>query len=122
MSISNDDNDYTTGTSKIYIKSDGSRKLVKIDSNLTSAKYIQFLKDNSISDLDVGEIFQVDGAQCHKLHATQQSLVDGNVTILKDLPVKSSNLNIIERMWLELKRRVCQKNPWRIRANNISYP
>ena len=41
-----------------YIKSDGSRKLIKMDDNLNSAKYIQLLKDNLILDLDEGEIFQ----------------------------------------------------------------
>ena len=34
-----------------YIKSDGPRKLVKIDGNFNSAKYIQLLKDNLIPGL-----------------------------------------------------------------------
>ena len=65
---------WSLGESQIlwgYIKSDGSRKLAKIDGNLNSAKYSQLLKDNLIPDLEEGEIFQHDGAPYHRLHATQ---------------------------------------------------
>ena len=41
-----------------YVKSDGSKKMVKIDGNLNSTKYIQLLKYNLILHLDEGEIFQ----------------------------------------------------------------
>ena len=94
-----------------YIKSDGLRNLVKIDGKLNSAKYIQFLKDNLISDLDDGEILQHDRDPCLRSRATQRGLVDKRITVLKDWSAQTPKLNIIEQLGTESKRRVYQKNP-----------
>ena len=79
-----------------YIKSDGSRKLVKIDGNLNSAKYIQLLKDNLIADLDDGEIFQHEGDLCHRSRATKLSLTEESIIVLSDWPALSLGLNNME--------------------------
>ena len=42
------------------------RKLVKIDSYLNSAKYIHLLMGNLIPELDEGEIFLLDRTPCHR--------------------------------------------------------
>ena len=46
-----------------------------------SVKYILLLKENLIADLDEGDIFQHNEAQCHRLHESQQSLADEDVTV-----------------------------------------
>lgn len=79
-----------------YIKSDGSIKLVNIDGNFNRVKYIQLLKDNLKPDLDGSKIFQQERALWHRLRATKQSLVDENVTILKNWSTQSSDLNTIK--------------------------
>lgn len=88
------------------MKCDGLAKLVNVDGNLNSAKYTQLLKNNFIPALDRDEIFQYDEAPCHKSGATEQSLAEEGVTILKDWSAQSSDLNTIAQMWTELKRRI----------------
>ena len=78
-----------------YIKIDGSIKLVKIDCNLNSTKYMQFLKNSLISDLDEGEIFQRNGAPSQRSRATQQNLIDEGVILLKDRLALNLDLNSI---------------------------
>lgn len=61
----------------------GSRKLVKIDDSLNSAKYILFLKKQFKRDLDEGEIFQHYGTTYRRSQVTQQKLIDECVIVLK---------------------------------------
>ena len=79
----------------IYIKIDGTRKLVKVGGNLDSAKYIKMLKDNLIPGLYETD-FLVWWSFSHRLHAAQQSFIDKGVTMLKDKPAQSPDLNIID--------------------------
>ena len=83
------------------IKSDDSRKLVKIEGNFNSTKYIQLLKDNLIQDLEKGKNFQHDKAPCHSSH-------DEGITILKDCSAQNPDLNIIKQKWF------CQKILWNL--------
>ena len=85
------------------------KKLVKIDDNGNSAKHIHMLNDYLIVGLNEGKIYQHYGAPCHRLRATQQSLVDEGVTALTDRPAHSPDLNIIEQVWTELERKVHKK-------------
>ena len=81
-------------------------------------KYIQLLKDNLIPDLAEGEIFHFDGTSSNRSCTIQQILADESVTVLKDWPATSLDLNIIKQMWTELKRKVHLKNPHKIEVLN----
>ena len=82
------------------IISDGSRKLVKIYSNLNSSKCIQLLKDNLIPGLGEGEIFQHSEVPCHRSRTTRQSLADEGITALKDGLLRAL-------IWISRKCRQC---------------
>ena len=71
-------------------------------------KYIQFLKDNLIKELNEGEnSFSLRRTSCHRSRATQQSLAVEGVIVLKVCLTQNRDLNIIEQMWIELKGRFC---------------
>ena len=54
--------------------------------------------------------------ELHAIDCTQhKNVTDEDETKLKDLSAQSSDLNIIEQIGTELKRRVRQKNPGNFR-------
>ena len=71
---------------------DVSKKLVKKDSNLNSAKYAHLQKHHLIPDLDEGKIFQYDRS------CAIQNLVDEGVIVMKDWLAQSPDLIIINQM------------------------
>lgn len=64
------------------------------------------LKAHLIPDLDEDEIFRHDGVSCYKSYATEKSLANRVVTIMKDWPAQRADLNIKANVG----RRVCRKN------------
>ena len=81
-----------------YTKS--SSKLVKIDGNLNSVKYIQFLKNNLMPNLDEeGEIIQHNGVSCYRWRSKQNCEAD----------ILQKNTRHLEELW--------KSQPWRIASH-----
>ena len=51
-----------------YIQYGGAREICKVDGNIDSAKYQQILASQYIPNYKRGQIFQQDGAPCHRFH------------------------------------------------------
>ena len=75
--------------------------LFTTDGNFNCVKYIQLLKNNFISGFGEGEILHYYRSPCNRSLATQLSLIDESVIVLKDLPAQNPESNIFEQIWTE---------------------
>lgn len=88
------------------IKSDGSRFLVRISGTVNSKEYQNILSQGLIPNYFSGEIFVQDGAPCHRSASTITYLESNRVCYVSDWPAQSPDLNIIENMWAQVKRKL----------------
>lgn len=86
--------------------------LTRMDGNINSDKYIQIIDNNLWPVIarhfpDNNYIFQDDNAPVHRSRATKTFMEDNHINTM-EWPAQSPDINIIENLWLKIKRKIEQ--------------
>jgi len=85
--------------------------LIKCPPRLGSQEYQQILEQGIPLLYTPQMVFMQDGAPCHRSHSTMGYLDKKKVCLLSDWPAQSPDMNIIENMWAELKKKIAKHTP-----------
>lgn len=80
------------------ISKNGCTPLVEVPKKCNATKYCELLKEGLIPYYDDGDVFQQDGASCHRARETQRFLEENRIETVP-WPAKSPDLNPIENVW-----------------------
>lgn len=90
------------------IKSDGTRKLVRITERLNSTAYCNLL-EVYYREMNEGALLQQDGATCHTSKKTKEWAEANDIEFLANWPSSSPDLNPIENIWALIKQELKKK-------------
>ena len=93
-----------------FITSHGPGKIIPVEGNINSTKYISILTSQLLPFLGDNEerfIFQQDNAPCHKANEVSRLFSNHGIFVL-DWPPFSPDMNCIENVWGKLKEKVCK--------------
>jgi transposase len=95
---------------------EGVGTVTPVEGNITASKYQDILEDNLWPVLarhfpQNGYYFQDDNAPVHRARSTQEYVARNHINCLS-WPAQSPDLNIIENVWLYIKRKLQTRTGW----------
>ena len=92
-----------------FIAHDGRKGLQKVSGTINSIKYLQILLESLLPEMLSGKELQQDNAPAHNLNLSKTWFSENELEILENWPLNSPDINIIEKVWSLLKKRVFQR-------------
>lgn len=91
----------------------GSLWFMPKNTTINGEKYLSILKDKLLLSMRLlnCSVFQHDGAPCHRAAVVTNWLRQQGVDVLEPWPGSSPDLNPIENLWINMKRKVAARNP-----------
>ena len=94
-----------------FIAHDGRKCLQKVCGTINSIKHLQILQKSLLPEMFLGENLQQDNAPAHNSILSKTWFSENGLETLENWPPKSPDINIIENVWSQLKKRVFQRHP-----------